>query len=520
MLQSIAIKCRVTAAAARRHTARHYNRCAQARTCYNFCRYYSEASSTLDVHHGHSNFLCRHFSQSFNQGGESYKLALEALQNAANAKQSLEEHLLREQYEAMERQRQKTTQRKNNNRSNKQKDKDPRLQRLNTIDAVDDQTNNVKDRAAGLAVVRTIVKQTRQSSKPNNVKVEKWDSTTVHDDDSPNTQSVGEKLDENYYQQEALQHLEEAALRYGHPLALVRLGNEALERAKKSSTSSDEPLVNTERCAEWIEESPIDLSQILAQFSKTIDNVEGDGDSLSPYISIAHLMYEEAGKAGSAEAWYNLGHLLWDRSDDDDATKLKAMEAFNQAADLGDSDAMYFVGAQYLSLQEDKEAGYQLLCRAAHEYNHGPALHHLALLSLQGGKKEEFRGLLAKAADVSNPDSLFLQGHCFYHGEDGYEVDVKAALNSFLAAADNFDHVDAMVSAGAILHQGVISPHGSCIIERDQRRAFELYQQAGELGSMEGWRNVVACYATGEGVKKDIDMAKHIAKTMLKHDDR
>ena len=195
------------------------------------------------------------------------------------------------------------------------------------------------------------------------------------------------------------------------------------------------------------------------------------------------------------------------------------MEAFKRAVDLGDADAMYFVGAQYLSQQKD-DAGYQLLYRAAHEHNHGPALHHLALLSLQSEEKDEFRRLLTKAAETGNPDSLFLQGYCFYHGEDGYEVDVKAALNNFLAAAENFDHVEAMVSAGAILHQGVYSPQGVAIVERDQRRAFELYQQAGELGSIEGWRNVVACYAMGEGVKKDVDMAKHIAKTMLKDNDR
>ena len=520
MLQSIAIRCRL-AAVVRHHTLR------QARTHHNLCSY-ATACQSLDVRRQNI-FLCRHFSQSLDQsdaspykrgGAESYKLALEALQNAASAKQSIEEQLLREQYEAMERQRQKTSQRKN---SIQLKGKDPRLQRLNAMDAADDDQPIIKDRAAGVAVVRTIVKQTRQSSQPNNVKVEKWDSKTVRDDDAHdtnNTQSVGKNLDEDYYQKEALQFLEEAALRYGHALALVRLGNEALELAKKSSVSAEESLINTDRCADWIDESPINLSQILAQSSKTIDNdTEGD-ESISPYISLAHLLYEEAGKAGSAEAWYNLGHLLWDRSGDDEEAIMKAMEAFNKAVDLGDSDAMYFVGAQYLSQQEDDEAGYQLLVRAAHEYNHGPALHHLALLSLQGEDKDEFCGLLTKAAEAANPDSLFLQGYCFYHGEDGYEVDMKAALDNFLAAAENFEHVEAMVSAGAILHQGVISPQGSVIIERDQRRAFELYQQAGELGSTEGWRNVVACYAMGEGVKKDIDMAKHIAKTMLKDTDR
>ena len=459
---------------------------------YKFCSDAS-SSSSLDVHRHNNVFIYRHFSQSVKQsdcrieherrGNESYELALEALRNAANAKKALEMQLMREQYEAMERQRQKTNQ----------------------------------DRDAGVAVVRTIVNQTRKS---NTVKVDKWDNKSVNDDNAQNannTQSVEEHLNEDYYQKVAFQHLEEAAMRFGHPLALVRLGNECLERANKSLTLTDEPLVNYDRCTEWIDESPIDLSSILTlSLNTTTEDIEGQDDTLSPYISMASILYEEAGKAGSAEAWFNLGHLLWDRSEDDDAVKLKAMDAFNAAVDLGDSDAMYFVAVQYLSSsQEDYETGYQLLCRAGHQYNHGPALHHLTLLSLQDGKSDEFRELLTKAVEAGNPESLFLQGHCYYKGEDGYEVDVKAALDSFLAAAEN-DHVDSMVSAGAILHQGF---NGSHIIRRDQRRAFELYQRAGELGSIEGWRNVVSCYATGEGVKKDLEMAKHIANTMLKVDD-
>jgi TPR repeat protein len=432
----------------------------------------SSSSSSSDMFR-RNNFILmyRNFSQSSDRiiereskGEEYYELALEALRNAANAKQELEEMLMREQYEAMERQRQKT--------------------------------NNNHDRAAGVAVVRTIVNQTRQS---NDVKVDKWDKS------ENNKESASDDIDEDYYQRVALQHLEIAALKCGHPLALLRLGNEALDRAK-SFSPTDEPLINNNRCIEWLDESPIDLSSILSLSSKAIDDVKENSHAQSLYISLATILYEEAGKAGSSEAWFNLGHLLWDRSEDDKA-KMKAMDAFHKAVDLGDADAMYFVAAQYLSSEEDHETGYQLLCRAGHEL-HGPSLHHLALLSLQKGKKDDFRVLLDKAVEADNPDSLFLQGHCYYNGEDGYEVDMKAALNNFLIAAENFGHVDAMVSAGAMLYQG-----------GDQRRAFELYQQAGELGSIEGWRNVVSCYATGSGVKKDLAMAKHIANTMLKVDD-
>ncbi len=478
------VRCRGTMARCRTafRTDSHHGQAATS----NIHKSYSNAavsslSSSSDNMFRRNNFILmyRNFSQSSDRiiererkGDEYYELALEALRNAANAKQELEEKLMREQYGAMERQRQKT---KNNH-----------------------------DRAAGVAVVRTIVNQTRQS---NDVKVDKWDKSVQSGLNENNKESVGDDLDEDYYQRVALDHLEIAALSCGHPLALIRLGNEALDRARTFSTT-DEPLINNDRCIEWLDESPIDLSSILSLSSKAIDDVKENSDTQSPYISLAAILYKEAGKAGSAEALFNLGHLLWDRSEDDDATKQKAMDAFYEAVNLGDTDAMYFVAAQYLSSEEDHETGYQLLCRAGHEFNHGPALHHLALLSLQEGKKDDFRVLLDKAVEADNSDSLFLQGHCYYNGEDGYEVDMKAALNSFLTAAENFGHVDAMVSAGAMLHQG-----------GDKRRAFDLYQQAGELGSIEGWRNVVSCYATGSGVKKDLAMAKHIADTMLKVDE-
>merc|ERR1711957_645891 len=104
---------------------------------------------------------------------------------------------------------------------------------------------------------------------------------------------------------------------------------------------------------------------------------------------------------------------------------------------------------------------------------------------------------------------LFLQGHCHYAGTDGYDQDFPAALENFLAAADS-EHVDAMVSAGAMLHQGMAGDDGrTAIIKRDQQRAFDLYQQAGELGSVEGWRNVVSCYASGQGVPKCSETAKY-----------
>ena len=90
---------------------------------------------------------------------------------------------------------------------------------------------------------------------------------------------------------------------------------------------------------------------------------------------------------------------------------------------------------------------------------------------------------------------------------------MKEALDDFIKAGELGSH-DGYISAGALLFHG----NGS-IIPQDQRRAFELYQEAAEMGSKEGWRNVVACYALGTGVPKCEQTAKYISETMLKDDE-
>jgi len=517
-----------------------------------------------------------------NRGEELYQQAMSALTKASKAKQKHEEELLKEQFEAMEKQRIKTQQRQLNRKSSN----DPRLQRLNDIDAQsandDGKGGGINDRAAGVAVVRTIVKQSNAKSI-----IQK----KIHVEQSNDgAKSKNNEESEEYYQKLAQEYLEEAAFKYGHPLALVRLGNEALTHSKNSSKDdTTKPLFNTERMTSWILESPIKLGAALAFIEDKSYNV------------LALQLYQEAGKQGSSEGWYNFGHMLWEGgavSDDiswsDGATdKEKAIDAFHKAIELQDSDAMYFVAAQYLNYDEEEggdenenellvkcyelygsefllklkadrlenewdtfmeksrqpddesnttldssaqtqqqtdsqmkllsfsnmyhQYGYALLQYAAFGHEHGPALHHLALLHNQNDNIQTFHQILNKAASTGNPDSLFLQGHCYYTGSDGHNKNIPLALENFLAASES-QHVDAMVSAGAILHQGVISDDGrrNVIIQRDQQRAFELYQQAGELGSIEGWRNVVSCYATGQGVPKCIDTAKYIAKTMLR----
>lgn len=314
-----------------------------------------------------------------------------------------------------------------------------------------------KTKAAGVAVVQTLVKEVKRKKK-----------------------SAEEEL--QILKEQAKQQLHQAAIHHHHPAAMVQLGNSLLENPD----------------AEAIE--------------KAMD------------------LYRNAGEMGSAEGWFNLGHCYWEGVSNSDkeilaSDKEVAMEAFQKAIALGDADSMYFVGVNILGeydvsdVQKLKE-GFEYIKKAAN-MGHGGALYYLALLHLNGNEalrippcsKQEFVMHLNTAVEHdSSGDAHFLRGSCFYNGEDGYQKDMKKALLDFLKGAE-LGHADAAISAGALLHKGVQG-----VIAVDQQKAFELYQHAGELGSIEGWRNVVSCYATGEGVPKSLETAKYIANTMLRND--
>eukprot|EP00816_Leptocylindrus_hargravesii_P000586 CAMPEP_0196826704 /NCGR_PEP_ID=MMETSP1362-20130617/93765_1 /TAXON_ID=163516 /ORGANISM="Leptocylindrus danicus, Strain CCMP1856" /LENGTH=405 /DNA_ID=CAMNT_0042207291 /DNA_START=381 /DNA_END=1598 /DNA_ORIENTATION=- len=358
----------------------------------------------------------------------------------------------------------------------------------------DTTTNN---KAAGVAVIKTIAKQTRRTSK-NPPKHEK---NTTNEDDVPLLEDQIAQLEE-----QARQYMEDAAMLHNYPDALVSLGNHAL--------------VNED----------------------------------------VHTAMEYYQKADSGEGWFNMGHLLWaGYANIVDANEVEAMRAMKKAMSHGDVDAMYFVGVHLIqdvndekeeewwevfdlhdgsssekviqaigtavSHTERKKQGLHLITLAG-TMGHGEALHFLALLHRNGEKelgiqpyteeittgddeRNRFMIYLEEAVLAESSDALNVRAHCQLQGEDGYEKNAKLALQDFLAAAE-LDHADACVSAGAMLHQG----YGG-VVERDQERAFELYQKAGELGSIEGWRNVVACYATGQGVPENKQVAEYIAKTML-----
>jgi TPR repeat protein len=357
----------------------------------------------------------------------------------------------------------------------------------------------------GVMVVKTIAKQARKEKRQT-------------EEDDP--VAIGKRR--------AVEYLERASYEFNHPIALVELGTMTLENANKTNITDDK------------------RKELLLK---------------------AMELFRRAGHVGNSRVgWFNLGQLLWSgypaattttsHGEGEPTTEImllepnidEALEAFTKAIELGDPDAMYLVGVSRMSYASDSSdgvgggdarlrdrdpnivatmhsSGFTLIEQAAN-LGHGGALYYLALLVLDEGslyhhsseanastpssREAAFVQRLDQAVEAGNADALFTRGHSYYHGSDGYPQSFQQALADFLQAAEVGNHADAAVSAGAMLHNGVGN-----IIPRDQPRAFQLYQQAGEWGSREGWQNVVACYVAGEGVPQSLETANYIAKTML-----
>jgi TPR repeat protein len=328
--------------------------------------------------------------------------------------------------------------------------------------------SNKNKNAGGVAVVRTLARETHKNNENDPSQI---------------------------LEARAMNQLQIAAIKYKHPTALVELANSELKSiSERTQHGKEVPML-------WVKEKI---------------------DSCMQY-------YHIAGEAGEATAYYNLGHLYWDgvgeiiKADQDEA-----LQYFHQAIHLGDTDAMFFVGAYRLThrhkyrIDQIKKA-LQWIEEAAN-HGHGGALHYLVVIYMNGYKTlniqpctdDEFQRRMALAiAHDDDGEAYFLRGACHYAGRYGYPKDIVLCFNDYVSAAE-LDHPDACINAGVMLHKGVPGK-----IDQDQSRAFQYYQRAGELGNIEGWRNVVSCYLTGQGVKQSEEMAKYIGETMLRpHDEK
>lgn len=308
----------------------------------------------------------------------------------------------------------------------KRKEDDRSAKMYQAWEQAKDATTKTSSKTQGIQVVKTLVKETRKEMD----------------------QQQQQQNDETKIHQRAMQLLEEAALQHHHPMALVQLGNMALDRA-----------------------GSIELQSMPDQRRAEIDK--------------AIEFFQKAGNAGSRVGWYNLGQLLWTgypelpekmEQDDNDISLSdkeeeqllqpdlhEAMDAFGKAIDLGDYDAMYLVGVHRMTAggRENIHSGLKLVKRAG-EGGHGGALYYLALFYLNGEpiigldpcSEEEFMRSLDRAVDAGSVDAMFTRGHSYYHGTEGYPQNYQRALRDFLQATEQ-GHADSAVSGELTIYLSI-----------------------------------------------------------------
>ena len=450
-------------------------------------------------------------------GQECYQRAMDLLQQEKEFKKEQEKTQAQQQYEAMQKVMSNPTKHSNNNStSNPPSASTNRKEKDASSSSFSQQEARKSNRRAGVAVVKTIAKQSR-TNRANSVNVNVERSIALDTGRQPlqTSQSL---------QEEARRYMIVAGLVHGYGKALVRLGNEALELSRTNPSKEVVDAYNYD----FLEES------IVSDMMKDSVVARIDKVRSKSHVEKARYFYEWAGENGSPEGYFNLGHLLWN---EEDKNVSQAMLAFQNAVELDDADAMYFVGVQFINCcqedsplhnlskefslnQETRQRGLKLIQRAAQDYDHGGAWYYLTVFYRNGDgdlniipcTDEIFKQNLDRACSIGDVDGLFLRGHCHYHGEDGHDQNYSRSLDDFLRSGDA-GNPDGYVSAAAMLHRG-----GFGTVAKNQRRAFDLYQKAAEMGSEDGWKNVIACYALGEGVPKCERTAKHIARTMLKQE--
>ncbi len=324
------------------------------------------------------------------------------------------------------------------------------------------------------------------------------------------------------------------AAQAGNADACVALGNLYLEQSAEH-TPNEAPLTPQAMAAQWYSlatfgDATLPSAGHIASITAACADIPrwGAGEVLD---AAAHppLTPPKAGQGVHTDGAYNLAMLLQDGAPGVPQDKAAAWELFRLAAVLGDASAMFWLGVVYHTGEGGPEQSAHPLPHAstcvrflelATRAGHGAAALYLSRLYRPGGggaregaaavqpdaARADF--FLKQAVALGDAEGMFETGDAAYHGRDGAERDLRAALQWFLRAGAA-GHATALYNAAAMTYAG----EGG--VERSATRAFQLYQQAGEAGSLEAWAAVAQMYALGDGVPKNDTAAAYINK-MLK----
>ena len=232
------------------------------------------------------------------------------------------------------------------------------------------------------------------------------------------------------------------------------------------------------------------------------------GDGVDADYSRAKELYDEAVSDGCTEANDGLGDLYQEGLgvEQDGA---KALEYFELASECDDPEwkryAYSSIGAIYMGGYPNVDADYGKAMEAYQnaadlgDYN---ALNKVAYMYQEGlGVKQDYgkaMELFTKSADAGNANSIQNIGYMYYNGF-GVDKDYGKALEWYQKAADA-GNTYAMNNAAVMYANGIGT-------EEDDVKAAELYQKAADGGNASAMVNLGQMYENGEGVEKNDEAA-------------
>jgi TPR repeat protein len=209
---------------------------------------------------------------------------------------------------------------------------------------------------------------------------------------------------------------------------------------------------------------------------------------------------DRADADGNPDPWVLVlaGRALRDRNGDGDGER--AVELWMQAAELGNSDAIFYLARAYYKgeggLTVDKRQGVEWWQKAA-ELGDAGAMRNLgrAYSEGEGGlPKDQCQSVewWRKAAELGDAVAMTSLGVAYSEGKGGLPEDQRQAVEWFRKAADLGEEWG-MFLLGAGYSKGLGG------LPQDSRLAVEWYRKAAELGNATAMFYLGIAYYNGEG---------------------
>ncbi|KAL0486609.1 ERAD-associated E3 ubiquitin-protein ligase component HRD3 [Acrasis kona] len=205
----------------------------------------------------------------------------------------------------------------------------------------------------------------------------------------------------------------------------------------------------------------------------------------------------------------------------------KALTMFHEAASLGYSPALFWLGHSYIhgiqeALEMNAPLGLEMLKRAV-DLNHPGACYYMSLLYLHGeagldGNVSVARSLFLKSVEYDHPEALFALADMYNRGTndfcipllDGGRSDVRRAFVFYQRAA-MAGHADALYCLAALYYNG----EGT---EKNLKKAYDCYQLSSSAGNWKALGAMATMAMEGHGIQKDEKYAMHLLSVFKRYE--